>query len=265
MSKAKLPAGDMTKHFAAVAGIYRELRTTDPEPVRHIGRLYASTGGLRAADIGCGAGRYDSLLFRQLPGLHLTCVDASAAMIEAARRHLDEEGFGNFETVVSRVEDLALDEGALDCVFSFNAVHHFDLPTFLQKARAGLKQYGRLFIYTRLPEQNARTIWGRFFPVFLEKETRLYPLAELHGRIDASAGLFFEAAHCFRFARTASLARLVEQARGKHYSTFDFYGEREFEDALARFQDTIRERFADTDTVHWHDENILIQARRIED
>jgi ubiquinone/menaquinone biosynthesis C-methylase UbiE len=43
-------------------------------------------------------------------------------------------------------------------------VHHFDLGRFLAAAARVLKPGGQLFIYTRTPQQNARTIWGQYFP-----------------------------------------------------------------------------------------------------
>jgi hypothetical protein len=58
---------------------------------------------------------------------------------------------------------------------------------------------GRLFVYTRTPEQNARTIWGRWFPGFTEREQRLYSEATLTDE------------------------RLRAQVEGRHHSTFSLY------------------------------------------
>ena len=69
----------MHGHFAKVAGVYRELRTTDEEPILHIRDHLAGRPAVTAADIGCGAGRYDLLLFRHLPNLCLACLDVSRA------------------------------------------------------------------------------------------------------------------------------------------------------------------------------------------
>ena len=108
---------------------------------------------LRALDIGCGAGRYNVLLMERLPIRSLTCADANLDMLEEAKRHLAENGFTDFEALVSRVEDLSIKEGSLDCIFTFNAVHHFDFKTFLRKSKAFLTTGGRVFIYTRLPSR----------------------------------------------------------------------------------------------------------------
>ncbi|MFQ5704531.1 MAG: hypothetical protein ACE5HT_10975 [Gemmatimonadales bacterium] len=37
-----------------------------------------------------------------------------------------------------------------------------------------LQPEGKLILYTRTPEQNQCTIWGKFFPHFAERETRLH-------------------------------------------------------------------------------------------
>jgi hypothetical protein len=144
-------------------------------------------------------------------------------------------------------------------VSSFNAVHHFDFPDFLVKSRDGLAAAGHLFVYTRLPGQNARSIWGRYFTGFAEKETRLLQLGEIHRQIEDTRGLWFVSATCLRYRRRSSLKRLVDQARSRHYSTFSLYDQDAFEDALAEFQKEVRRHF--DDAVEWHDENVLVHAR----
>ncbi len=64
-------------------------------------RLQAK-GKIRAADIGCGAGRYDLLLLQHLPGLHLTCADANGAMVEETARYLKSHEQSSF--VAQRVD-----------------------------------------------------------------------------------------------------------------------------------------------------------------
>jgi hypothetical protein len=142
-------------------------------------------------------------------------------------------------------------------------VHHFDFPEFLRKSRDGLAAGGHLFVYTRLPGQNARSIWGRYFPGFTEKETRLPELGDIHRWIEDTPGLRFVSATCLRYPRRSSLERLVEQARNRHYSTFSLFDPDAFEKALAVFREKVRGRYADT--VEWHDENVLVHALRNDD
>ena len=253
------------RHFTEVSSVYREVRTTDPDPVAHLARTLVGRDRIHGADIGCGDGRYDVLMFEAIPGLRLTCVDANAAMLERAADLLSSRGIDAFETRRAAAEELALEAAAYDFVASFNAVHHFDLGAFLGACRAARAPGAHLFIYTRLPEQNARTIWGRYFPGFTERETRLASLGDLHGSIERTDGLGFEGAISFRYPRRAPLDRLIEQARRRHYSTFSLYEPEEFEDALAGFRDRVSAAAQATGAIAWHDENVLIHARRDDD
>ena len=76
--------------------------------------------------------------------------------------------------LVSAAEELPLRTASLDLVTAFNRVHHFDLGQFLTAVARVLQPGGQLFIYTRTPQQNGRTIWGRYFPGFTEHEQRLH-------------------------------------------------------------------------------------------
>lgn len=259
------PTAGMQDHFTKVSAVYRDVRTTDREPIRHIADALDGASSVRAADIGCGDGRYGLPLFDALPGLHLTCVDANEAMLAEVGRLLADHGIDRFATRHSPIESLELDPGTFDCVVSFNAIHHFDLGVFFDRARDGLKDGGHLFVYTRLPSQNMRSIWGRYFPGFAEKEQRLVDLGTLHRSIEATESLVFDAANCFRYPRRAGLDRLIEQARNRHYSTFSLYGDDEFDRALATFEARIRRHYDDLDDIVWRDQNILVHARRHDD
>ena len=249
----------MAGHFASVAKAYREIRTTDPEPVSYICDALAGRDSVRAVDIGCGAGRYDRLLFEHIPNLHLTCVDASAQMIGQLTQHLDEAGIHNFVAKVSTVADWTVGERSLDAVMTFNAVHHFAFPTFLGKAGRALRDGGRMFIYTRTPEQNAGSIWGRHFPRFTEKESRLHSIEQMERWVADALYLKVVEMKRFRYSRRASLHRLLSQARGRHYSTFSLYDAHEFEAACNTFEERIRHQFDDLNDISWHDENTLLQ------
>ena len=253
----------MDQHFTAVSPVYRDVRTTDREPVERIAKELEGLRHPKGAEIGCGAGRYDLLMCETVPGLHLTCIDANPAMLEQVLGMLTANGIDAFETRKSTAEDLELEAGGYDFVSSFNAVHHFDFPDFLRKSRDGLAAGGHLFIYTRLPGQNALNIWGRYFPGFTDKETRLLELGDIYRWIEDTAGLRFVSATCLRYRRRSSLERLVEQARSRHYSTFSLYDQDAFEEALAEFREKVQRRFANA--VEWHDENVLVHALRDND
>ena len=252
----------MQEHFSAISSSYNELRTTDLEPVRSIRESLRDQGEIRAADIGCGSGRYDLLLLQHLPGLHLTCMDTNGAMVEETTRYLKSHGQSNFAARRIDAPDLSLPDGALDCIMTFNAIHHFDPVAFLAQAAQAVKGSGRIFVYTRLKSQNARSIWGGFFPGFLEKETRLYDLGYVESWADRSDGLNLETIEFFRFERVAPLERLLEQAAGKHYSTFSLYSADELRKASEVFAARLAQHFIDRDRIKWTDENVMIVFRK---
>jgi len=188
----------------------------------------------------------------------------SREMLAQLSQYLAGNGVRDFETIAASVEEMAIEDESLDCVFTFNAVHHFDFPTFIAKAGCAIRADGQIFVYTRTPDQNAGSVWGKHFPGFREKETRLYRLEEMERWIGETGRLTLIAAKTFRYARTSSLERLLAQARSRHYSTFSLYAEEEFEEACSAFDKTLRRRFDDPGRVEWHDENILLQIGRVD-
>ncbi len=262
MDRAMKNLTSTQRHFAEVAGVYREMRTTDDEPIIYIRDQLAGRPAVAAADVGCGAGRYDLLLFRNLTNLRLTCVDASQEMLTQLSGHLEANDIQDFETTNATVEEMEFEDGSLDCVFTFNAVHHFDFALFLAKAGRAIKKDGLIFIYTRTPDQNAESVWGKYFPGFCERETRLNRLEDLEEWVRKSGNLRMIDARTFRYPRSSSLERLLEQARNRHYSTFSLYTNEEFETASETFGDAVRRQFDDPAKVAWHDENVLLQIGR---
>ena len=180
-----LSVGD---HFERVAAVYESLRTTDEAPVRRIGQLLPDRP-VTGLDIGCGTGRYSRLLRGLLPdGSLLVASDVSAAMLAELKAGQDGHALG-VAPLVSAAEQLPVRTGSLDLVTAFNCVHHFDLGRFLTAVARVLAPGGQLFIYTRTPQQNARTIWGRYFPGFTEHEQRLHGEAALRDAVRRTEGL----------------------------------------------------------------------------
>ncbi len=253
---------EMNSHFSRVATLYNDLRTTDLELTEFIKSRLNGHRSLEAADIGCGAGRYCLRLLEDLDIRHLTCVDVNASMLEQTTNCLRIAGFTNFETVMSPAEDIPLADNSMDYIFSFNAVHHFNFKKFMEKAARVIRDGGGIFIYTRLRGQNARNIWGRHFPLFLEKENRLYELDELERVIKPIQSLTIECAQHFKYRRSASLRQLVNLARHSHYSTFSLYQKHEFDAALKGFQENITRNFSNPAKIEWSDEMVMLVARK---
>ena len=210
------------EHFERVAAVYESLRTTDEAPVRTICQLLPDRP-VTGLDIGCGTGRYTRLLRALLPdGSLLAASDVSAAMLA----QLKAASHGHARGVVpllAAAEQLPLRTASLDVVTAFNCVHHFDLGRFLTAVARVLAPGGQLFIYTRTPQQNARTIWGRYFPGFTEHEQRLHSQAAIRDAVRRTGGLKVVATQTFSHPRSSTAERLQAQAEGRHYSTFSRY------------------------------------------
>ena len=248
-------------HFSKLAPLYRDIRTTDLQPIRFISKRLKDLKTVRAADIGCGAGRYSLLLFKHLNNLHLTCIDVNESMLKEASAYLKGNGVHRFVTVKAAACDLPLKDNDMDCVFSFNAIHHFHFLRFVEKAAAITGEGGFIFIYTRLQSQNARNIWGRYFPLFLEKEERLYELDDIIGVVDSTSCSTMESIKTFKFRRKATLDHLLDKVRKRHYSTFSLYDDRELRACLKEFKRKIIRNFTDLRHIEWIDENIMILLR----
>jgi ubiquinone/menaquinone biosynthesis C-methylase UbiE len=242
----------VARHFARVASHYTALRQTDHEPLREI-RDQLPMGPLIGIDVGAGTGRYTELLIRLLGNrASVLAVDLSAAMLRVL---LQQGRQGERAVACCEAERLPVADGSLDFVTTFNAVHHFDLDQFVQEAARVLAPNGHLFIYTRTPEQNAMSIWGRAFPGFTSRENRLHAEMTLRRALRCLGSVNERS---FSFPRRATPNQLAERVRGHAYSTFALYDADELDDALDRFLQTIEAR----DEVHWQDHNLLIHVHR---
>ncbi len=241
------------EHFDRVAAVYESLRTTDEAPVRRIGQFLPDRP-VAGLDIGCGTGRYSRLLRGLLPdGSLLIGSDVSAAML--AQLQAGNHGRAVVVPLVSAAEELPLRTASLDLVTAFNCVHHFDLARFLSAVARVLQPDGQLFIYTRTPQQNERTIWGRYFPGFTEHEQRLHSQAAFRDAIRHTDGLTVLATQTFRHPRSSTAQRLRAQAEGHHYSTFSLYPPDELRASIATFLARLPGPEAS-----WTDEHLLIVA-----
>lgn len=253
---------NMNNHFSFIASKYRSVRTLDIEPVLHINNQIKGKSKINMADIGCGDGRYSLEFLRQFGDkCYLHCIDDNENMLASLKDYLTEQNITNFCTRQGDANRMPLDSDSMDCIVTFNAIHHFDVPKFLSESVRSLNGDGRLFIYTRLRNQNYRSIWGEHFPLFAQIETRLYELDELKQYIQ-EADIRIYSTRVFGYHRKSSLSRLVTQAENNHYSTFALYGKDSFQESLLTFQQNIKNNFDDLEQIKWTDENILIEIRK---
>jgi ubiquinone/menaquinone biosynthesis C-methylase UbiE len=250
-------------HFSKIAHKYRDLRITDSEPILFIEKYLRKHPKIVAADVGCGVGRYDLKLFQCIgKKLFLYCIDANRDMLSYLTDFLIKHSIKSFKTLKTFERKIPLEDNSLNCIFTFNAIHHFKVLPFLEESLRVLRHGGHLFIYTRLRSQNRRNIWGRYFPLFNEKETRLYELNELKNLLRKAHGLKIKSIEYFKYARVASLGRLIEQAQNHHYSTFYLYNKKEFKQSVEKFKQNIQHKFKDLNNINWFDRNILLVAQK---
>ena len=89
-------------HFSKIAHIYRDLRTTDSEPILFIKNKLQKHSKIVAADVGCGAGRYDLKLFQYIgKKIFLYCIDVNKEMLKCLKEFLVEHKIRNFKTIKS--------------------------------------------------------------------------------------------------------------------------------------------------------------------
>lgn len=249
-------------HFSTVASQYKNIRTLDIKPIIHIKNQINEKSKINMADVGCGDGRYSIEFLKQFEDrCYMHCVDYNENMLTSLQNYLTEQNITNFCTRQGDANRLPLDNDSMDCIVTFNAIHHFDVPKFLSESLRSLKDDGHLFIYTRLRNQNSRSIWGKHFSLFAEMEERLYEIDELEQHIQ-NADMNIHSTRVFGHSRTASLDRLVHQAKNNHYSTFALYDKVTFDESLEKFQQNIKNNFDDLEKIKWFDENILIEIRK---
>ncbi len=248
-------------HFSAIAPRYSGLRTTDLEVITRVIEKLPARQPLRIVDVGCGSGRYDiELLSRLEEALSLFCLDYNFEMLRTLHQELGRQRLDGYDVLQGSARSLPFRGQHLDSVLTFNAIHHFNVPTFLRECARVLRPDGAVLIYTRTRSQNRRNIWGRYFPSFAEKETRLFEIEELEELVAGTPGLELDEVQGFRFHRAASLDWLLEQARNHHYSTFALYGPSEFDRAMRRFGENVRRNYLDPAHVTWQDTNTLLVA-----
>ncbi len=251
-------------YYKNIAGIYRDLRTTDSEPVLYIKSLLDHLSEIKAADVGAGSGRYSKLFFDHIgeEKLFLKCYDTNEFMLESLEEYLKQHKITNFITKIATAEELPLKGKSLNAIFCFNAIHHFNINKFLLECIRVLKKDSLLFVYTRTKPQSVDNIWGRYFPLYNKKESRLYETKDFEFILDDIPELELIEEKKFRFERKNTMDELVRRASSKHYSAFTLYDNEEFERCLEKFKENLSLSFNDTDNIDWIDEKIMYVIKK---
>ena len=183
-------------------------------------------------------------------------------MLQQARLRAGHAGL-RARHLVGAVETLPFRAASCDVMTCFNAMHHFDLARFAGEAARVLTPAGQLVVYTRTPEQNRRTIWGRHFPEFATRETRLHAVNEMRAALDATGAFGSVRAQMVLWRVTTSLARLVEQATHYHYSTFRLYSDEALRAAVDTFRQRVRQAFPDVTHITHDNDHVVVSVQRL--
>ncbi|MEK0319254.1 MAG: class I SAM-dependent methyltransferase, partial [Nitrosopumilus sp.] len=122
-------------HFSAVASKYRNIRTLDIKPILYIKDKLKVKSKINMADIGCGDGRYSLEYLKCFDdSFYIHCIDYNENMLESLKCYLREHNMTNFCVRQGNAKRLPLENRSMDCIVTFNAIHHFDVPKFLSES-----------------------------------------------------------------------------------------------------------------------------------
>ncbi len=258
-------------HFTEVSSHYEQFRELDLRAVQIISEVLAVAIDqrrpvVRLLDVGTGEGRYldavsESLSASLANQVMPVGVDLSPAMLTQAHVRNNRLGLGA-QYLVSASERLPLLTASCDAITCFNAVHHFDLARFVSEASRVLIPSGQLVLYTRTPEQNRCTIWGRYFPEFATRETKLYRRSDLQSVLQADGVFDSIRVQMIPWKITTSLSRLIEQVVHFHYSTFRLYSKDLLREAIDTFQYRVHQAFSDMARITFANDHMMVIAKR---
>ena len=242
---------DRISYFDDIAQDYESVRGSEIWPsLLHTIRSVASDTR-RVLDVATGTGLFSVRLAEE--GFHVLGLDQNPQMLAQAIGKARQQTC-SFQGVLGLAEQLPLPDRSISVMFSTNAIHHFDLQAHFTEVKRVLKPDGCYVVYTRFRQQNNRSIWGRLFPHFAEKETRLYNPEDFQ-RLEAEfPELTLEFLDELSFEKPFSRDRLLQIARQRQYSTFAFYGAEEFLRAYAIFRSRLES---------WSDSSYLAEIGRI--
>ncbi len=177
--------------------------------------------GKRVLDIGCGGGIY-SRAWRQMGAEHVTGVDFSAAMLDAAREH--SAGMAGADYAQADARATGLPDACAEVVFERALIHHIaDWPACVREAYRLLTPGGTYIVQDKTPDDiQAPDVEGYIggylfqrFPRLLEVERARRPDAGEVRKAMAAAG--FRETGERRFVEThrvyASFTELADSLR----------------------------------------------------
>lgn len=191
-------------------------------------------------DLGCGSGRWASLMAPQVGTLH--CIDASEAALAVARRNLAV--VGNCVFHVASVDHIPLPDGSMDFGYSLGVLHHVpDTPAGLAACVRKLRPGAPFLVYLYYAFDN-RPAW--FVALWRLSDLLRRVVAGLPHAVKVPLTTVMAAVVYYPLARLAGLA----ERAGRQVDAFplSFYRDKTFytmrTDALDRFGTRLEQRFS---------------------
>ena len=158
--------------FSSSAGQWDRMRDELFGDRSHLAALAALADGTwTVGDLGCGTGQVSAALAPFVA--RVIAVDASAAMLQAARKRLN--GFDNVELRRGDLEALPIDNGQLDAATLMLVLHHVPEPErALADVARVLKPQGRAIVVDMLPHdrESYRQQMGHVWLGFSDEHVR---------------------------------------------------------------------------------------------
>lgn len=200
-------------------------------------------GGGVGADIGCGSGRWASVVAGSVDKLY--CVDASPKALDVARRCLSK--FDNVIFYNNSVDDLPFEDGTLDFAYSLGVLHHVpNTQSAIKSIASKLKPGAPFLVYLYYAFDN-RPIWFRFLWCLSDLLRRV--ISRLPFRIRLVLTQIIAASVYWPLSRMALLldnwGRMPRVWPLAYYRDKTFYVMRT--DALDRFGTRLERRFTATE------------------
>ncbi len=121
----------MHTHFSTIASKYRNVRTLDTKPISYIKDKLKEKSKIHMADIGCGNGRYSLEFLRRFnDSFYIHCVDCNDNMLKSLEDYIAEQNTTNFCVRQGDTNRLSLENDSMDCIVTFNAIHHLIFQNF---------------------------------------------------------------------------------------------------------------------------------------
>ena len=250
-------------HFNEVANCYEQLReNVYLIDIIDIMKKYITKNDI-LMDIACGTGRISTNVCRSLD-LRLILVDKNIRMLNVAMKKINMQYKGN-KLINMDIYDFLENNGKKDNVkindinifTCFNAIHWIGLGLF-KKLEEKMSPGSLFVILTRTKQQNKESFFGLNFPKFADKETRLFSLNQLLDEFK-KCNLSVVDTKFLKYQISQKKSKLLEQAKKKSYSTFQFYSNEEYEQAMRIFKDNISSK---PEILKVNYNNLLILGRK---